>query len=268
MFDQVSQKLTSSLTRIRGGGRITEKNIEQAIKEIRLSLLEADVNFKVVKDFINEVKRKSLGEKVLKNIDAGLQFTKIVQDEMTCLLGGETSYINLTAQPSIFFLVGLQGAGKTTTCAKLAFYIRQKFQKRSGFLPLDLRRPAAIEQLKQLGRAVDLPVFPTQADQSFHQIFQKCMPWVQENFLDILIVDTAGRLQIDEILMDELKEQKKLFNPHEILLVADCMLGQESLSVAQGFDQLNLTGIVLTKADGDARGGCGFKHESQYRSSY
>jgi signal recognition particle subunit SRP54 len=256
MFDQLSDKLLASLKKIRGQSRITEQNIEEVLREIRLNLLEADVHFKVVKNFIERVKAKALGQEVLAGVNPGQQFVKIVHDELVDLLGGESTQLNVKAQPTIIFLVGLQGTGKTTTSAKLALYIRKQFQKRPGLVPADIYRPAAIDQLKTLAKKNDLPVFDTQPGQKPKEIVEKALKWAQNEMVDVILVDTAGRLQIDEDLMNELSDLKKIMHPHEILLVVDAMLGQQSVSVAQGFhEKLGLTGLVLTKIDGDARGG-------------
>ena len=262
MFDALSDKLTTTLRNLRGQGHITEKNIEQAVRDIRMSLLAADVHFQVVKNFVDKIKTQALGTQVLKNIDAGQQFTQIVHNELVQLLGGdkkEASYIHLQGRPSIIFLVGLQGAGKTTTCGKLALYIQKKFKKKVGFLPLDWRRPAAVEQLKQLGAQVQAPVFEVDKVSGFQRwkkIVSGQQQWVQEQILDVVVVDTAGRTQIDSQLMSELAQQKQHLQPQEVLFVADCMLGQEALNVAREFNkQLGLTGLILSKADGDARGG-------------
>ena len=256
MFENLSGKVTSSLKKIRGLHKISESNIEDALKEIRLSLLEADVNFKVVKSFIDRVKVKALGAEVLNGVHPGQQFTKIVHDELIATLGGGAVDINVREKPSVLMMVGLQGAGKTTTTAKLALYIRQKFGKKAGLVPADVYRPAAIEQLQTLGKQNGIAVFPSQASQKPEQILEASKKWAQENMIDVVIVDTAGRLQIDEDLMGELARLKQIWTPQEVLLVADAMLGQQSVNVAEGFhSKLGLTGLILTKVDGDARGG-------------
>jgi signal recognition particle subunit SRP54 len=256
MFESLSDKIIGSLKKLRGQSKITEENIQDAIKEIRLSLLEADVHFKVVKTFIDRVREKALGAEVLNDVSAGQQFIKIVHDELKTVLGGEAVEINLKGKPSVIFMVGLQGAGKTTTAAKLAKHIKKTFSRKTGMIPADIYRPAAIEQLKTLGRQNDIPVFPSMAEQKPEEILEKSKRWAEENFLEVVIVDTAGRLQIDDDLMGELERLKKIWEPREILLVADAMLGQQSVNVAEGFHQrLGLTGLVLTKIDGDARGG-------------
>ncbi|MEZ0391700.1 MAG: signal recognition particle protein [Pseudobdellovibrionaceae bacterium] len=256
MFENLSEKVLGSLKKVRGLNKITEANIEDSLREIRLSLLEADVNFKVVKSFIDRVKAKSLGAEVLQNIHPGQQFVKIVHDELKATLGGETVDINVREKPSVIMMVGLQGAGKTTTSAKLALYIRQKFGKKPGLIPADIYRPAAIEQLQTLAKQNNIPVFPSEATQKPEQIVEAAKKWAEANMIDVVIIDTAGRLQIDEQLMNELQNISNIWAPQEKLLVADAMLGQQSVNVAEGFhSKLGLTGLVLTKIDGDARGG-------------
>ncbi len=264
MFEQLSDKLLSSIKSLRGQSKITESNIQDALKDIRMSFLEADVNFKVVKTFIENVKVKALGQDVLKSVSPDQQFVKIVNDELTSLLGGEAVFIDLKKTPSYILLVGLQGVGKTTSAAKLALHIKNKFGKQVGLVPLDVYRPAAIEQLKTLAKQINTPCFDSKAQDKPLQILKLAEVWRQQNQLDVLILDTAGRLQIDDQLMNELKELKSEIQPQEILLVADAMLGQQSVQVAQGFHQtLGLTGLILTKIDGDARGGAALsiRHE-------
>lgn len=256
MFEKLSDKLVDSLKKLNGQKKITEDNISEIVKDIRLSLLEADVNFKVAKSFVDRVKEKAIGHEVIKGVNPGQQFTKIVHDELVTLLGGETKELNIDKTPTYIFLVGLQGAGKTTSAGKLALYLKNKLQKKVGLVPADVYRPAAITQLKTLAEQVDVPVFPSETSQKPQQIVTLAQNWAKESLLDVVIVDTAGRLQIDTELMNELSDLKKIANPSEILLVADAMLGQQSVSVAEGFNnQLSLTGLILTKIDGDARGG-------------
>lgn len=259
MFDSLSDKLLGSLKKLRGQGKISEDNVQDAIKEIRMSLLEADVNFKVVKSFIDAVREKALGAEVLRGVSPGQQFVKIVHDELVRVLGGEAVELDLKSsdtRPAIVMMVGLQGAGKTTTSAKLALYIRQKYKKKPGLVPADVYRPAAIEQLKTLGGNLGVPVYPSQPSQKPEEILEKALVWARDNMIEVLILDTAGRSQIDDQLMGELDRLKALANPREILLVADAMLGQQSVAVAEGFHgRLALSGLVLTKIDGDARGG-------------
>lgn len=256
MFENLSDKLLGTLKKVRGQSRITESNIQDAIKEIRLSLLEADVNFKVVKEFLDQVKTKALGAQVLGSLDAGQQFVKIVHEELINVLGKTTEELNVRGEPAVIFLVGLQGTGKTTTSAKLALFVRQKLKKKPGLVPADVYRPAAIDQLQTLAKQNDIPVFPTQAGDKPADILERAKAWAKAEMIEVVIVDTAGRLQIDDTLMEELSELKSLWTPTEILLVADAMLGQQSVNVAEGFHKrLSLTGLVLTKVDGDARGG-------------
>ncbi|WP_347356242.1 signal recognition particle protein [Bdellovibrio sp.] len=256
MFENLSDKIMTSLKKVRGQHKISEANIEEVIKEIRLSLLEADVNFKVVKTFIDKVKEKALGQEVLTNVNPGQMFVKIVHEELVNVLGGGAVDINVRENPSVIFLVGLQGAGKTTSAAKLSLYIRQKLNKKPGLVPADIYRPAAIDQLQTLGKQNNIPTFPTQVGMKPEEILEKAKQWARDNMVEVVIVDTAGRLQIDEDLMGELGRLKEIWTPQEILLVADAMLGQQSVNVAEGFHKrLNLTGLVLTKVDGDARGG-------------
>jgi len=256
MFENLSDKVLSSLKKVRGQHKISEANVEDTLREIRMSLLEADVNFKVVKSFIDRVKTKALGAEVLQGVHPGQQFVKIVHDELVTTLGGGAVDINVREKPSVLMMVGLQGAGKTTSSAKLALFVRQKFGKKPGLVPADVYRPAAIEQLETLGKQNNIPVFPSQANQKPEQIVEASKRWAQDNMIDVVIIDTAGRLQIDEQLMEELSRIKKIWGPQEVLLVADAMLGQQSVNVAEGFhNKLGLTGLVLTKVDGDARGG-------------
>lgn len=256
MFDQLSDKILASFKKLKGQTRISEANVEEAIKEIRLSLLEADVNFKVVKNFIDRVKAKAVGQEVIQGVNPGQQFTKIIHDELVAVLGGQAVDINVREKPSVIMMVGLQGAGKTTSTAKLALYIKQKFGKRVGLVPADIYRPAAIDQLTTLAKQNNFAVFPSKATDKPEDIVQQAKIWAQNEGLEVVILDTAGRLQIDDQLMNELAKVKNIWPPHEILLVADAMLGQQSVNVAEGFhEKLGLTGLVLTKVDGDARGG-------------
>lgn len=256
MFENLSDKLTNTLRKVRGQAKISETNIEEALKEIRLSLLEADVNFKVVKAFLDQVKAKALGAEVLQSLSAGQQFVKIVHDELVQTLGSAAEEINVRGEPAVLMLVGLQGVGKTTTAAKLALFVRQKLKKKPGLVPADIYRPAAIEQLTILAKQNEIPVFGSMAGQSVAQIVEKAKAWAKDEMIEVVIVDTAGRLQIDEPLMAELRNLKEAWPPNEILLVADAMLGQQSVQVAEGFhQQLGLSGLILTKVDGDARGG-------------
>ncbi len=256
MFENLSDKMMAALKKIKGQSRISESNIEEAVKEIRLSLLEADVNFKVVKNFIDRVKAQALGVDVVKSVNPGQMFVKIIHDELIKTLGGGAVDVDVRENPAVIFLVGLQGAGKTTTAAKLGLFLRQKLGKKAGLVPADIYRPAAIEQLQILGKQNNFPTYPTQPGQKPEEILAAAKSWALENRVDVVIVDTAGRLQVDEELMNELGRLKAIWKPQEILLVADAMLGQQSVAVAEGFhSKLELTGLILTKVDGDARGG-------------
>lgn len=257
MFDTLSEKFEDIFKKLRGQGRLTEENIQEALREVRLVLLEADVNFKVVKDFVANVRERAVGQDVLKSLTPGQQVIKVVRDELGRLMGeGEDNHLDLGARPPVaVMLCGLQGAGKTTTCGKLALRLRK--EKRSPLLvPADVYRPAAIEQLKTLGRQLDIPVFDSKADMDPVRICKEAHRFAELNGYDTLILDTAGRLHIDEALMAELVRIKEALEPREILLVADAMTGQDAVTIAEGFNQkLSLTGIILTKLDGDARGG-------------
>ena len=257
MFESLTEKLELTFKKLRGQGKITEKNIDEALREVRLALLEADVHVKVVKNFLETVKSKSLGQEVLQSLTPEQQFIKIVRDELVGLLGGEHHEIDLkTAPPAVIMLVGLQGSGKTTTLAKLARHLR-KDKKRSPYLvPADIYRPAAIEQLKILGREIELPVHDSDPGVSPVVLCQQALEEARKRFCDVLLIDTAGRLHIDDELMEELLSMKNTVRPHQILFVADAMTGQDAVNQAMGFDsKLGLTGIILTKLDGDARGG-------------
>lgn len=257
MFESLTDKLELTFKNLRGQGKISEKNIDDALRDVRLALLEADVHFMVVKSFLEAVKEKSLGQEVLKSLSPEQHFLKIVRDELTGLLGGEYSELNLkTAPPAIVMLVGLQGSGKTTTLAKLARYLKRD-KKRSPYLvPADVYRPAAIEQLKILGSELDLPVHDSNTQTTPVEICKQALVEAKKRFCDLLLIDTAGRLHIDDELMEELTEIKAAVNPHQILFVADAMTGQDAVNQAMGFDrQLDFTGVILTKLDGDARGG-------------
>ncbi len=257
MFESLTEKLELTFKRLRGEGKISEKNIDDALREVRLALLEADVHVKVVKTFLDSVKAKSLGQEVLQSLTPEQQFLKIVRDELTDLLGGEHRKLDLKAAPPVvIMLVGLQGSGKTTTLAKLARHLKRD-QKRTPYLvPADVYRPAAIEQLKILGAEVELPVYESNPQTSPVAICKQALDEAKRRFCDLLLIDTAGRLHIDEELMQELKLIKSAVNPHQILFVADAMTGQDAVNQAMGFDQqLGISGVILTKLDGDARGG-------------
>ena len=255
MFENLSDRLQDVVHKIRGYGKITEDNISEMMREIRLSLLEADVNYKVVKEFTNSVKEKALGEEVNKSLSPGEVFVKIVKDELTELLGGENVSLNVKGNPATLMLVGLQGSGKTTTIGKLANYLRKNNKKKPLLVACDIYRPAAIEQLKQIGRELGIEVY-SEGKKDPIEIINNAIKYAKENNFDYVLIDTAGRLQIDEELMNELLNIQNLINPNEIILVIDSMVGQDAINVINGFnDKLNLTGVILTKLDGDTRGG-------------
>jgi len=256
-FDNLSDRLQMSLRRVTGKGRLTEKDIEAMMREVRLSLLEADVNFKVVKQFTKKVKEQALGEKILKGLNPGQQVVKIVHEELKQVMGNEAEPLTYKAQGiTRFMMVGLQGAGKTTTAGKLANFLRKKEAKKPLLVALDIYRPAAVEQLVTIGEQLDIPVFEKGVDEKPVDIASQALAYAKENGHDLLICDTAGRLHINQELMGELKEIKALLQPEEILLTLDAMTGQDAISVATSFDeQLTITGAILTKLDGDTRGG-------------
>ncbi|HJV64646.1 MAG TPA: signal recognition particle protein [Geomonas sp.] len=258
MFQTLSDKLDLVFKKLRGQGVMTEENVKDALREVRLALLEADVNFKVVKDFIEKVRSRAVGTEVLQSLAPGQQVIKIVNDELIQLMGGsEDNSLDLAAKPPVaIMMVGLQGAGKTTSCGKLARYLKGTLKKKPLLVPADIYRPAAIEQLKVLGRQLGIEVFDSSADQKPLEICRNATRYATLNGFDVVIYDTAGRHQIDDYLMNELEGIRDELAPREILFVADAMTGQEAVNVASGFnDRLGITGVVLTKLDGDAKGG-------------
>lgn len=257
MFESLTDKLELTFKRLRGQGKISEKNIDDALREVRLALLEADVHIKVVKSFLDAVKAKAMGQDVLQSLTPEQQFIKVVRDELVALLGGELSEIDLkTAPPAVIMLVGLQGSGKTTTVAKLARYLKKEKQRSPYLVSADVYRPAAIDQLKILGKELNLPVYDSNPTTSPVAICRQALEEAKRKLCDVLLIDTAGRLHIDEELMQELSAIKDAVRPHQILFVADSMTGQDAVNQAMGFDsKLALSGIILTKLDGDARGG-------------
>ncbi len=257
MFDFLHGKIESALKKIRGRGALSAADVETTMKEVRTALLEGDVNFKVARDFCASVTEKALGESVLKSLSPDQQIIKIVHEELALVMGGEASGLNLQSSPPvIIMLVGLQGSGKTTTSAKLARLLRDSHKRSPLLVPADVYRPAAIEQLKTLGSSLQIPVFDSSASDRPLDIAIRAKDFASRHMHDVVILDTAGRLQIDAGLMDELRQISSAVGPVETLLVADAMTGQEAVNVAQGFDQaLPLTGLILTKLDGDARGG-------------
>ena len=255
MFESLGERLQNAVSKIKGYGKITEENISEMTREIRLALLEADVNYKVVKEFVNNVKEKALGEEVQRSIKPGDLFVKIVKDELTSLLGGEKEDLKVTGNPAILMLVGLQGSGKTTTIGKLANMLRKKYKKKPLLVAGDVYRPAAIDQLKQLGSQLSIPVYDEGKNDPV-EIAKNAIKFAKENGNDYVLIDTAGRLHIDENLMQELDNIKNEVKPDEVLLVIDSMMGQDAINVIEGFNNaLPLTGVILTKLDGDTKGG-------------
>ncbi len=256
MFESLSDKLNGVFKKLTGRGRLTEKNIQDALKEVRLALLEADVHYKVVKELVSDIRNRAVGQEVLESLTPGQQIIKIVNDELTRLMGENRHDLEFEGVgPHRMMLVGLQGSGKTTTAAKFAKYLRKQ-GKKPYLVPADVYRPAAIEQLKRLGAEIDVPVFPSEPDDRPEDICVAALARAEQEGVDVLIIDTAGRLHIDKTLMDELIAIKARINPSEILLVADAMTGQDAVNVAGQFNEsLNITGVVLSKMEGDARGG-------------
>ena len=260
MFESLSQRLETVFDRLRGKGKITEKDVADAMREVRQALLEADVNFKLVKQFVARVQERAVGADVLESLSPAQQVISIVYDELVKMLGGEegaqSTQINFAGSPpTVLMMVGLQGSGKTTHTAKLAQYFRKNGQK-PGMVAADMQRPAAVEQLKQLGRQLDIPVYWEQAGAKPVDIAQRSLKWAREQAITLLIIDTAGRLHIDEDLMREVATIRERVNPNESLLVVDAMTGQDAVRVADEFNKtVGLTGLILTKMDGDARGG-------------
>ncbi|MDZ5252644.1 signal recognition particle protein [Clostridium sp. LIBA-8841] len=255
-FDGLASKLQDTLKKLKGKGKLTEKDIKEAMREVKLALLEADVNFKVVKKFISSVKDKCVGEEVLNSLTPGQQVIKIVNEELTTLMGETESKLKYSDNgPTVFMLVGLQGAGKTTMAGKLALHLRKK-NKKPLLVACDIYRPAAIKQLQVVGKQIDIPVFSMGDKVKAVDIAKAAIEHAKDNGNNVVIIDTAGRLHIDEDLMQELKDVKEVSNPSEILLVVDAMTGQDAVNVAETFNNsLDLSGIILTKLDGDTRGG-------------
>ena len=255
MFEYLGDRLTSAIKNIKGMGKITEENISDAMREIRMALLEADVNYEIVKEFTNNVKEKALGLDVSKSLKPDEVFIKLIKDELVSLLGNEASYLEVNKKPTLLMLVGLQGSGKTTTAGKLANFLRKKYNKKPLLVACDIYRPAAIDQLKQIGKEINIPVF-SKDNSVVTEIIADALVYAKENSLDYIIIDTAGRLQIDEKLMNELKEVEEKFSVDEKILVIDSMMGQDAINVITGFNEnLNLTGCILTKMDSTSKGG-------------
>ena len=256
-FEGLADRLQSTMQKIRGKGKVTEADVKEMMREVRLALLEADVNFKVVKEFVKKVSERSVGQEVMKSLTPGQQVIKVVKEELTELMGGDQSKIAVANKPpTVIMMVGLQGAGKTTTTGKLANLLRKKYNRNPMLVAADIYRPAAIKQLETLGKQLSMPVFSLGDQVSPVEIAKQAIQKAKEEHHDYVLIDTAGRLHVDEKLMDELKQIKELANPDEIFLVVDAMTGQDAVNVASFFnEQLGITGVVLTKLDGDTRGG-------------
>lgn len=255
MFEYMGDRLSNAIKNIKGMGRITEENISDAMREIRTALLEADVNYEVVKEFVRNVKEKALGLEVEKTLKPEELFIKLVKDELVSLLGGDYVPLETSKYPTIVMMVGLQGSGKTTTSGKIANLVRKKHKKNPLLVACDVYRPAAIDQLKEIGSSLNIPVFEKGKEDPV-EIVKEALIYAKENKHDFIIIDTAGRLHIDENLMDELVNIENTIKPNEVLLVIDAMMGQDAINVINGFnDKLNLTGAVLTKLDGNTKGG-------------
>lgn len=256
-FEGLADRLQNTMQKIRGKGKVSEADVKEMMREVRLALLEADVNFKVVKDFVKKVTERAVGQEVVKSLTPGQQVIKVVKEELTALMGGEQSKITVSSRPpTVILMVGLQGAGKTTTTGKLANLLRKKYNRKPLLVAADIYRPAAIKQLETLGKQLSMPVFSLGDQISPVEIAKQAIAKAKEDHNDYVLIDTAGRLHVDEKLMDELKQIKELSKPDEIFLVVDAMTGQDAVNVAQSFnEQLGLTGVVLTKLDGDTRGG-------------
>ena len=256
-FDNLSSRLQMALRRVTGRGKLNENDIDEMLREVRLSLLEADVNYKVVKKFLANVKEKALGEKILKGLNPGAQVVDVVREELKNVLGSEANELNLKKSgTTVIMLVGLQGAGKTTACGKIAAFYRKKYNKKPFLIAADIYRPAAVDQLVTIGKQLNVPVFEMGVKNSAQKIVKEGLAAAKEASCDFVIIDTAGRLQINEELMDELKDLKEIASPDEVLLTVDAMAGQDAVNVAMAFNEkLDISGIILTKMDGDSRGG-------------
>src|SRR5690606_28565990 len=256
MFENLSEKLERSFKLLKGQGKITEINVAETMKEVRRALLDADVNFKTAKEFTDTVKQKALGQNVLTAVSPGQLLVKIAHDELINLMGGSASELNLKSSPSVILLSGLQGSGKTTFSSKLALYLKSKKSKNPLLVAADVYRPAAIDQLHVLGDSLGVPVFSDRESKNPVEIAQKAIAFAKSNGNNIVIIDTAGRLAVDEEMMQEIAAVKAAIQPDEILFVVDAMTGQDAVNTAKAFnDRLNFDGVVLTKMDGDTRGG-------------
>ncbi|MBL4638170.1 MAG: signal recognition particle protein, partial [Proteobacteria bacterium] len=257
MFDSLSERLGSTLQKLRGQGRITEDNVKETLREVRMALLEADVALVVVREFIDRVKQRAMGQDVLRSLTPGQALVKVVNDELVAVMGEANESLNLNAQPpAVILMAGLQGAGKTTSVAKLARWLKERERKSVMVASADVYRPAAIQQLQTLASEVDVSFFPSQSDQNPVDIAKAAVAQAKLQFIDVVIIDTAGRLHIDDDMMDEIKQIHAAINPVETLFTVDSMTGQDAAITAKAFnDALPLTGVILTKTDGDARGG-------------
>jgi signal recognition particle subunit SRP54 len=255
MFEYMGDRINEAIKNIRNMGRINESNIGDAIREIRMALLEADVNYEVAKEFVNNIKEKALGEEVEGKLKPEELFIKIVKDELISLLGSDYVSLEVTKKPAVLMLCGLQGGGKTTTAGKLANYLRKKHNRKPLLVACDIYRPAAIDQLKEVGKQLNVPVYEEGKNNPV-EIAKNALNFAKDNDLDYIIIDTAGRLHIDDELMDELESISEFVNPDETILIVDAMMGQDAINVIKGFnDKLSLTGCILTKMDGDTKGG-------------
>lgn len=256
-FEGLADRLQSTIKKMTGKGKVSEQDVKEMAREVRLALLEADVNFKVVKDFVKKIKERAVGVEVMESLTPGQQVIKIVKEELTALMGGEQSKIAVSERPpTVIMMVGLQGAGKTTTSGKLANLLRKKHNRKPLLVACDVYRPAAVDQIETVGKQLGIPVFSQGTEKNPVDIANEAIEHAKQEHLDYVIIDTAGRLHVDENLMDELTQIKANINPDEIFLVVDAMTGQDAVNVAETFDQtLDITGVVLTKLDGDTRGG-------------
>lgn len=260
-FENLSERLQNTIAKLTGKGKVSEADVKEMMREVRLALLEADVNFKVVKDFVKKISERAVGTEVMKSLTPAQQIVKIVNEELIELLGGTNVELNQGGKITTTMMVGLQGAGKTTTAGKLALKVKKTMKKKPLLIAADVYRPAAVQQLKTLGKQLDIEVFYVDKDPV--DIVKEGLEFAREYYYNYVIIDTAGRLHIDELLMDELKDIKSAVNPDEILLVVDAMIGQEAVNIATSFDeQLDITGLVLTKLDGDTRGGAALSIKS------
>ena len=263
MFDSLSNKLETAFKLLKGHGKITEINVAETLKEVRRALLDADVNFKIAKEFTNRVKEKAIGQKVLTSLQPGQLMVKIVKDELTKLMGSSAAEMKLTANPSIILMSGLQGSGKTTFSGKLAFYLKNKKKKKPLLVACDVYRPAAIDQLAVLGEQINVPVFFDHENKNPIKIAQAAVKQAKQSNNDVVIIDTAGRLAVDEVLMKEISDIHQMVKPQETLFVVDAMTGQDAVNTAKAFhDTLNFDGVILTKLDGDTRGGAALSIKS------